>query len=47
MIARAAVEVLLDRLPDVMLTVPAAEVAWRPSIWMRGPTALPVDFTSI
>ena len=46
-IARAAVEVLLDRLPDVMLTVPAAEVAWRPSIWMRGPSALPVDFTSI
>lgn len=46
-IARAAVEVLLDRLPDVMLTVPAEEVAWRPSIWMRGPVALPVDFTSI
>ena len=46
-IARAAVEVLLDRLPDVMLTVPAAEVAWRPSIWMRGVSALPVSFTSI
>ena len=46
-IARAAVEVLLDRLPDVLLTVPAEEVEWRPSIWMRGPSTLPVEFTSI
>jgi cytochrome P450 len=46
-IARAAVEVLLDRLPDVMLTVPSSAIHWRPSIWMRGPSALPVEFTSI
>ena len=46
-IARAAVEVLLDRLPDVMLTVPGSAIQWRPSIWMRGPAALPVEFTSI
>jgi hypothetical protein len=30
-----------------MLTVPAEDVEWRPSIWMRGPSALPVEFTSI
>jgi len=45
-IARAAVEVLLDRLPDVVLSVPTRELEWRPSIWMRGPSALPVDFTA-
>jgi cytochrome P450 len=46
-IARAAVEVLLDRLPDVALTVPTESLEWRPSIWMRGVSALPVSFTSI
>ncbi|MFC1418238.1 cytochrome P450 [Streptacidiphilus cavernicola] len=45
-IARAAVEVLLDRLPDVALTVPTEQLDWRPSIWMRGVSALPVAFTS-
>lgn len=44
-IARAAVEVLLDRLPDVELAVPAAELRWRPSVWMRGLFSLPVTFT--
>ncbi|MGW1835930.1 cytochrome P450 [Streptomyces sp. NPDC002067] len=44
-IAQAAVEVLLDRLPDVMLSVPAEDLVWHPSLWMRGLTALPVEFT--
>ncbi|MEW1660300.1 cytochrome P450 [Streptomyces sp. NPDC093707] len=44
-IAKAAVEVLLDRLPDVMLAVPAEELVWHPSVWMRGLVALPVEFT--
>nr|WP_202447423.1 cytochrome P450 [Streptomyces sp. SID5468] len=44
-IARTAVEVLLDRLPDVVLAVPAERLVWRPSVWMRGLEALPVEFT--
>ncbi|MET9296512.1 cytochrome P450 [Streptomyces sp. NPDC003077] len=44
-IAKAAVEVLLDRLPDVVLAVPPEELTWHPSLWMRGPSALPVEFT--
>ena len=44
-IARAAVEVLLDRLPDVTLAVEPDELVWRPSVWMRGLAALPVEFT--
>ncbi|WP_405743270.1 cytochrome P450 [Streptomyces sp. NBC_01525] len=44
-IAQAAVEVLLDRLPDVMLSVPPEALVWHPSLWMRGLTALPVEFT--
>lgn len=43
--ARAAVEVLLDRLPDVVLAVPAKDLVWHPSLWMRGLAALPVEFT--
>lgn len=46
-IAKAAVEVLLDRLPDLRLSVPDAEVGWRPSLLLRGPTALPVEFTPV
>ncbi|WP_328463553.1 cytochrome P450 [Streptomyces sp. NBC_00448] len=45
-IAGTAVEVLLDRLPDVELSVRPEELAWRPSIWMRGLDVLPVHFTS-
>jgi cytochrome P450 len=45
-IARTSIEVLLDRLPDLTLGVPAEELTWRPSIWMRGLTTLPVTFTS-
>ncbi|MFJ2173532.1 cytochrome P450 [Streptomyces sp. NPDC101062] len=44
-IARTAVETLLERLPDVVLAVEPHELTWRPSIWMRGLTALPVRFT--
>ncbi|GGU97338.1 cytochrome P450 [Actinomadura cremea] len=44
MIARTAIEVLLDRLPDVALAVPADELEWRPSFWMRGLHDLPVTF---
>ena len=44
-IARAAVEVLLDRLPDVCLSVPTGDLRWRDSVWMRGLETLPVDFT--
>ncbi len=44
-IAKTAVEVLLDRLPDVDLAVPADQLEWRPSVWMRGLFSLPVGFT--
>ncbi|MGW8886641.1 cytochrome P450 [Streptomyces sp. NPDC055749] len=44
-IARTGIEVLLDRLPDVDLAVPEAELTRRPSPWLRGLTALPVLFT--
>ncbi|QUX31109.1 cytochrome P450 [Nocardiopsis akebiae] len=43
--AVTAVEVLLDRLPDVELAIPAEEVRWRPSPWVRGVVSLPVAFT--
>lgn len=44
-IAEAAIEVLLDRLPDVVLAVPADTLAWRPSPLFRGLAALPVRFS--
>ncbi|MDT0378259.1 cytochrome P450 [Streptomyces sp. DSM 42041] len=44
-IARTAVETLLERMPDVVLDAEPSELTWRPSIWMRGLTALPVRFT--
>ncbi|MDX6742794.1 cytochrome P450 [Actinocorallia sp. A-T 12471] len=44
-IAKTAIEVLLDRLPDVELAVDAKELQWRPSLWMRGLFTLPVTFT--
>ncbi|MCQ4211941.1 cytochrome P450 [Streptomyces longispororuber] len=45
--ARTAVETLLDRLPDLVLAVEPEELTWRPSIWMRGLTSLPVSFTPV
>jgi cytochrome P450 len=44
-ISRTAIEVLLDRLPDIDLAVPAEELLRRPSPWVRGLTALPVSFS--
>lgn len=46
-IAKTSVEVLLDRLPDLMLAVPAGSLVWRPSVWVRGLTSLPVTFTPV
>ncbi|MFJ1679549.1 cytochrome P450 [Streptomyces sp. NPDC088251] len=45
--ARTAVETLLERLPDLVLSVEPGTLTWRPSIWMRGLTALPVQFTPV
>ena len=44
-IVETAVEVLLDRLPDMELAASADMLVWRPSVWMRGLTALPVCFS--
>ncbi|MFE6285709.1 cytochrome P450 [Streptomyces sp. NPDC057877] len=44
-IARTGIEVLLDRLPDIDLAVPADKLTRRPSPWLRGLTDLPVTFT--
>ncbi|MFI2371225.1 cytochrome P450 [Streptomyces sp. NPDC018833] len=46
-IARTAVETLLERLPDVVLAVEPEELTWWPSVWMRGLTSLPVRFTPV
>jgi cytochrome P450 len=44
-IARTAVEVLLDRIPDVGLAVPADTLRWKQTAIMRGLESLPVTFT--
>jgi cytochrome P450 len=44
-IAHVALEVLLDRLPDVRLAVSTEALVWRPSMLMRGLSALPVTFS--
>ncbi|MFD5627923.1 cytochrome P450 [Streptomyces sp. NPDC127072] len=44
-IARTGIEVVLDRLPDIDLAVPAEALTRRPSPWLRGLTELPVRFT--
>ena len=46
-IAKTSIEVLLDRLPDLTLAVPAGSLEWRPSVWVRGLTSLPVTFTPV
>jgi cytochrome P450 len=46
-VATAAVEVLLDRLPDLRLACDPGDLAWRPSFWSRGPACLPVEFTPL
>ncbi|WP_129784695.1 cytochrome P450 [Promicromonospora panici] len=42
-IARIAVETILRRL-DVVLRIPASEVTWDQTLWMRQPVSLPVTF---
>ena len=44
-IAETAVEVLLDRLPDITLAVSPHDLVWTPAVWVRGLTALPTRFT--
>ncbi|MFI6492175.1 cytochrome P450 [Streptomyces sp. NPDC050564] len=44
-IARTGIEVVLDRLPDIDLAVPAESLTRRASPWLRGLTELPVRFT--
>jgi cytochrome P450 len=46
-IARTGIEVLLDRMPDLDLSVPAQTLVRRPGAFMRGMTALPVRFTAV
>ncbi|MEU5718696.1 cytochrome P450 [Streptomyces sp. NPDC020403] len=46
-IARTGIEVLLDRLPDLELSVPVAELVRRPSAFLRGMNALPVRFAPV
>lgn len=45
LIARTGIEVLLDRLPDIDLSVPEQTLARRPSPFLRGMTVLPVQFS--
>ena len=46
-IARTAVEVLLDRIPDVELAVPGEMPRWKQTSIMRGLESLPVIFTPV
>ncbi|WP_030984440.1 cytochrome P450 [Streptomyces sp. NRRL WC-3744] len=46
-IARTGIEVVLDRLPDIDLAMPADSLTRRPSPWLRGLTRLPVRFTPV
>ncbi|WP_326654083.1 MULTISPECIES: cytochrome P450 [unclassified Streptomyces] len=47
LIAAVALEKLLDRLPDIELAIPAAELRWRQGPFHRALTALPVRFPRI
>lgn len=44
-IAKTSVEVLIDRLPDLVLAIPPDALTWRTSLLSRGLAALPVKFT--
>ncbi|MEV6162870.1 cytochrome P450 [Streptomyces sp. NPDC052052] len=46
-IARTGIEVLLDRLPDLELSVPAQTLVRRQSAFLRGMTVLPARFTPV
>ncbi|MCL2584562.1 MAG: cytochrome P450, partial [Streptosporangiales bacterium] len=43
-IVTLGVEILLDRIPDVRLSVPAEELRWTESTWLRSLESLPVSF---
>ncbi|GAA3239592.1 cytochrome P450 [Actinocorallia longicatena] len=43
--ASSAIEKLLDRLPDLHLSVPPASLTWHPGPFHRALTSLPVSFT--
>ncbi len=45
--ARTSIEVLLDRLPDLDLSVAADELEQRPAPFLRGMASLPVRFTPV
>lgn len=47
LMSRTAIEVLLDRVPDVELAVPADTLQWRESVWYRCLRSLPVTFTPV
>jgi cytochrome P450 len=46
LITRTAVNTALHLLPDMKLSIPAAEVTWRPSPWTRVPFSLPAEFSA-
>ncbi|WP_418960755.1 cytochrome P450 [Streptomyces tritici] len=43
-IADTGIDILLTRLPDIVLSVPEEELGWRSTTWARHLTALPVTF---
>ncbi|MEW5633386.1 cytochrome P450, partial [Streptomyces hydrogenans] len=43
-IADTGIDILLTRLPDIVLSVPEEQLSWRSSTWARHLTALPVSF---
>lgn len=45
--AKTAIEVVLDRIPDMELAVPESELPWKESVWVRGLLSLPVRFTPV
>ncbi|BBJ46162.1 hypothetical protein SSPO_088800 [Streptomyces antimycoticus] len=44
-IAETAIEVLLDRVPDLTLAVAPEELRWADSFWYRCLESLPVTFS--
>ncbi|WP_406005833.1 cytochrome P450 [Streptomyces sp. NBC_00637] len=46
-IAVSAIETLLNRLPDVTLSVPEESLTWRPGPFSRGLVTLPARFTAV
>ncbi|WP_280489970.1 cytochrome P450 [Nocardia carnea] len=46
LIATAAIDQLMDALPDMALTVPAEQLSWRADPFYRALTSLPVTFAS-